>query len=48
MKPYHYLPYAVAILELGAGVVYLLYQEWRLAIIWLGVGVANAAFAGIK
>ena len=48
MKPYHYLPYAVAVLELGAGAVYMLYQEWRLAIIWLGVGIANAAFAGIK
>ena len=48
MRPYHYLPYAVAILELGAGAVYCCYQEWRLAIIWLGVGIANAAFAGIK
>ena len=48
MKPYHYLPYMVAVLELGAGAVYCLYREWRLAIVWIGVGIANWAFAGIK
>lgn len=41
-------PYAVAVLELVAGAVYLYHHEWRLAIVWFGVGVANLAFAGIK
>lgn len=41
-------PYTVAVLELVAGVVYLAHQEWRLAMVWAGVGVANLAFAGIK
>jgi len=41
-------PYAVAVLELAAGVVYLFHAEWRLAIVWVAVGVANMAFAGIK
>jgi hypothetical protein len=40
-------PYAVAIGELLAGLVYLRFGQWRLAIVWFGVGVANFAFAGI-
>lgn len=47
--PFHQLfPYAVAALELCAGAVYLYQHEWRLAIVWVGVGIANFAFAGIK
>jgi hypothetical protein len=41
-------PYTVATLELAAGAVYLAHREWRLAIVWFGVGIANMAFAGIK
>lgn len=41
-------PYGVAALELTAGAVYLYHHEWRLAIVWFAVGIANAAFAGIK
>ena len=42
------LPYLVSALELGAGIVYLWHKDYRLAIVWVAVGVANAAFAGIK
>ncbi len=41
-------PYAVAILELGAAAVFTYKHNWRFAIIWFGVGVANFAFAGAK
>lgn len=41
-------PYAVVALELLAGFVYLYHKEWRLAVVWVGVGIANFAFAGIK
>jgi hypothetical protein len=41
-------PYAVAVLELCAAAVYVYYGEWRLVIIWTGVGIANMAFAGVK
>lgn len=41
-------PLAVAALELCAAVVYVYYRDWRLAIIWCGVGIANMAFAGMK
>ncbi len=43
-----YLPYAVAVLEAGASLVYLCHAEWRLAIVWAGVSIANFAFAGIR
>jgi hypothetical protein len=42
------LPYAVAVLELGAGIVYACYAEWRLSIVWTCIGLANLAFAGIQ
>ena len=42
-----FFPYLVSVLGLAAGVVYLWHREWRLAIVWIGVGIANAAFAGI-
>ena len=42
------LPYAVAVLEIAAGAVYVYHYEWRLAFVWLCIGAANAAFAGIK
>lgn len=41
-------PYAVAVLELGAAAVYAYHHNWRFAIIWCGVGIANLAFAGAK
>lgn len=44
----HLFPYAVAVLELGAAVVYGWHGEWRLRIVWAGVGIANLAFAGLK
>lgn len=43
-----FFPYAVCILEALAGIVYLYHHEWRLAIVWIGVAVANGAFAGIR
>lgn len=48
MTVIRFFPYAVAALELCAGAVYLYHREWRLAIVWAGVSVANFAFAGIK
>lgn len=48
MPLWQIFPYLVALGELTAGVIYAYYGEWRLAIIWLGVGIANGAFAGIK
>lgn len=42
------LPYLIAALQAGASLVYLIKGEWRLAIIWIGVGVANMALAGIR
>jgi len=41
-------PWAVAVLELGAGVVYLCAGQWRLAVLWLGYGVAAMALAGVR
>lgn len=41
-------PFAVAVLEMGAAAVYGYYGNWRLAIVWAGVSVANFAFAGVK
>ena len=42
------LPYLVAILQVCASAVYLYQHHWRLAIVWVGVGVANAALAGLR
>lgn len=42
------LPTLVAWLELGAGLVYLWSREWRLAILWIGYGIAALALAGVK
>jgi hypothetical protein len=47
VPPFRVFPYLVAGGELTAGVVYAYYGEWRLAIVWIGVGIANLAFAGI-
>jgi hypothetical protein len=41
-------PYAVAVLELAACAMYLWHHEWRLSVVWAGVGIANLAFAGIR
>jgi hypothetical protein len=48
MTVIRFFPYAVAVLELAAGGVYLWHREWRLAIVWFGVGLANVAFAGVR
>lgn len=48
MPLWQVFPYAVAAFELAAAAVYICYCEWRLAIIWAGVGIANVAFAGIR
>lgn len=40
-------PYAVAVLEISAAIVHAYYGNWRVAIIWFGVGVANFAFAPV-
>lgn len=42
------IPYLVATLQVGAGLVYLVHQEWRLSIIWLSVSVASFATAGLR
>ena len=41
-------PYAVAALQLCAGLVFLYRHEWRFAIVWLSLAIANAAFAGMR
>ena len=41
-------PYAVAVLELCAAAVHLYFRNYRAAIVWLGVGIANLAFAEMK
>ena len=41
-------PVAVAVLELAAGCVYVYQKEWRLAILWLGYGVAATALAWVR
>jgi hypothetical protein len=41
-------PYCVAVLEGAAALVYLYHHQWRLAIVWAGVSVANFAFAGVR
>ena len=48
MTVMRFFPYAVAALEIAAGIVYACNREWRLAIVWFLVGLANVAFAGIK
>lgn len=48
MAVWQFFPYTVAVLELCAGGVYVYYRDWRLAIVWTAVGIANLAFAGIK
>ncbi len=48
MAPWQIFPYLVAVLELAAGIVYIFYKDWRLAAVWVCVGIANFAFAGIK
>ena len=45
---WQWFPYAVSALELCAAGVYCYYHNWRFAIVWAGVGIANAAFAGTK
>lgn len=48
MAVWQVFPYAVSVLEICAGLVYCYYRDWRLAIVWIAVGIANAAFAGVK
>ena len=48
MIPVSFFPYTLAALELSAAIVYAVKGDYRLAIVWAGVGVSNAAFAGIK
>ena len=43
-----FFPYVVAGLELCAAAVYVYYGNWRFAIVWAGVGIANVAFAGAR
>lgn len=44
----HLFPYAVAVLELGAGVVYAYYGDVRMTVLWLGYGIAAFALAGVR
>lgn len=44
----HVFPWAVALLELAAGIVYLINGDYRLAILWLGYGVAAVALTGVQ
>ena len=48
MIPGWMFPAIVAVLEGCAALVYTYQQSYRLAIVWLGVAIANAAMAGIK
>ena len=40
-----WFPLAVAVLECGAGVVYLCHRQWAQAVVWLFYSVAAAALA---
>lgn len=45
---WQWLPYTIAILQLGAGAIYIWHGEWRLALVWLPLAASNWAFAGIR
>ncbi len=40
--------YAVATLETGACLSYLLHGQYRLALVWAAIAVSNFAFAGVR
>jgi hypothetical protein len=46
--PLWFFPALVAMLQLCAAVVYLDNNEYRLAIVWLGVAISNSALAAIR
>lgn len=46
--PLWFFPALIALLQGCAGVRFLLAGRWRLAIVWFGVCLSNAAFAGVK
>lgn len=48
MPIWQIFPYTVAVLEVLAAAVYVWHKDWRLAIVWGAVGVANFAFAGVR
>lgn len=48
MHVWEVFPYAVASLELCAAAVHCYYGNYRVAIVWFGVGIANLAFAEMK
>lgn len=43
-----FFPYTVACLQLCACITYASRGNWRLAIVWFGVALSNAALAEVK
>jgi len=39
MKPQHYIPALMILLDVGASIVYLYNKEYRMAVYWLAAGV---------
>jgi hypothetical protein len=43
-----FFPYAIAVLEVGATMVYLYHHQWRLALMWGCYAIATFAIGGVK
>lgn len=43
-----FFPYTIAVLDIGAAIVYCLNGQWRLALMWSCYAVATIAVAGIR
>jgi hypothetical protein len=46
--PLYLLPVAVALLQACAAITYASQGQYRLAVVWFGVALSNAALAGIR
>lgn len=44
----YFFPYAVAVLEFGAGFVYLYHKQYALAVTWLAYGIAAMGLASVR
>ena len=42
------LPYLVAVLQIASALIYFYNREYRIGLVWLGVGFANVAMAGVR
>lgn len=48
MPLWQIFPYTIAVLEILAAIVHCTYGNYRVAIIWAGVGIASLAFAKMR